>query len=86
MTLADAIFVRLPQTRIENRCALRTLLVEDEFHLLMQFAAKHLAIGVNEARAAHLDCGRCVPELLPVFACEVRVVFHPCGCHHHVRP
>ena len=85
-TLADAIFVRLPQARIENRCALRTLLVEDEFHLLMQFAAKHLAIGVNEARAAHLDRGRCVPELLPVFACEVRVVFHPCGCHHHVRP
>ena len=85
-TLADAIFVRLPQARIESRCALRTLLVEDEFHLLMQFAAKHLAIGVNEARAAHLDRGRCVPELLPVFACEVRVVFHPCGCHHHVRP
>ena len=35
-TLADAIFVRLPQARIENRCALRTLLVEDEFHLLLQ--------------------------------------------------
>lgn len=32
-TLADAIFVRLPQARTENRCALRTLLVEDEFHL-----------------------------------------------------
>jgi hypothetical protein len=54
-TLAYAIFLRLPQARIENMCALRTLLVEDEFQLLMQFAAKHLAIGVNEARAAHLD-------------------------------
>ena len=51
--------VRLPQARIENMCALSTLLVEDEFQLLMQFAAKHLAIGVNEARAAHLDWQVC---------------------------
>jgi hypothetical protein len=34
-TLADVIFVRLPQARIEKMCALRILLVEDEFQLLM---------------------------------------------------
>jgi hypothetical protein len=65
--------------RIENVCALRTLLVEDEFHTCLcnlhaALLAFHSWRSWRMKPDLRISIGRCVPELLPVLTCIARAL------------